>query len=81
LYHIISNGKSTIRSRTTNGSIAQNDKSGTQQYHTATKGDILMTLQIPQFQKQVIDPDMEMLLKMTNYLVSKIVQQLKETNY
>jgi len=40
-----------------------------------------MTLQIPQFQKHVIDPDMEMLLKMTNYLVSKIVQQLKETNY
>ncbi len=40
-----------------------------------------MTLQTPQFQKHVIDPDMEMLLKMTNYLVSKIIQQLKETNY
>jgi len=40
-----------------------------------------MTLQTPQFQKHVIDTDMEMLLNMTNYLVSKIIQQLKETNY
>jgi len=72
LYHIISNGKSPIRSRTTNGSIAQNDKSGTQQYHTATKGDILMTLQFPE------DPQIESLLKMTNYLVGNIAQQLKE---
>ncbi len=37
-----------------------------------------MTLQTPQFQKHVIDPDMEMLLNMTNYVISKIKQQTKE---
>ena len=79
MYHIISNGKSPIRSRTTNGSIAQNDKSGTRQYHTATKGDhILMALQILKSTPYVEDPQIDRLLKMTNYLVSKIVQQLKE---
>ena len=78
MYHIISNGKSPIRNRTTNGSIAQNDKSGTRQYHTATKGDILMALQILKSTPYVEDPQIETLLKMTNYLVSKIIQQLKE---
>ncbi len=37
-----------------------------------------MTLQTPQFQKHVIDTDMEMLLNMTNYVISKIKQQTKE---
>ena len=37
-----------------------------------------MTLQTPQFQKHVIDPDMEILLNMTNYVISKIKQQTKE---
>ena len=37
-----------------------------------------MTLQTTQFQKHAIDPDMEILLNMTNYVISKIKQQTKE---
>ena len=37
-----------------------------------------MALQIITSPKHVIDPQMEMLLKMTNHIVSNIVQQLKE---
>ena len=37
-----------------------------------------MTLQTTQFQKHIIDSDMEMLLNMTNYVISKIKQQTKE---
>jgi len=37
-----------------------------------------MTLQILKSTPYVEDPQIETLLKMTNYLVSKIVQQLKE---
>ena len=39
---------------------------------TANKGDIPMTFQFPN------DPQIDTLLKMTNYVVSDIVQQLKE---
>jgi len=38
----------------------------------------LQTLKSPKY--VVVDPQMQMLLKMTNYLVSNIVQQLKETH-
>ncbi len=37
-----------------------------------------MALQILKSTPYVEDPQIETLLKMTNYLVSKIVQQLKE---
>jgi len=37
-----------------------------------------MTLQILTSPKYVIDPQMQMLLKMTNHLVGNIAQQLKE---
>ena len=39
-----------------------------------------MTLQISRFQKYPIDPDMVVLLGMTNAVFSKIKQQLKETS-
>jgi len=38
-----------------------------------------MTLQILKSTPHVEDPQIETLLKMTNYLVSNITQQLKET--
>ena len=37
-----------------------------------------MALQILKSTPHVEDPQIETLLKMTNYLVSKIIQQLKE---
>ncbi len=39
-----------------------------------------MTLQIPRFQQYPIDPDMVILLGMTNAVFSKIKHQLKETS-
>ena len=37
-----------------------------------------MTLQILRYPKYVADPEMVMLLRMTNYVVGNITQQLKE---
>ena len=39
-----------------------------------------MTLQILRSPKYVADPQMAMLLRMTNYVVNDIVQQLKEAH-